>query len=70
MSEKELTEVAVNMRADDGLTNGACNVVKSTQLNARSQPSGIIWVQFYQLDVGEKTRSGNKHLYVQAIDSA
>ena len=49
-----LTQVAVNMRADDGLTNGACNVVKSTQLNARSQPSSIIWVQFYQLDVGEK----------------
>ena len=27
-------------------------------------------VQFYQLDVGEKTRSRNKNLYVQGIDSA
>lgn len=66
----ERTEIAVNVRTDDGLTNGAGNVVKSIRLNERSKPSGVIWVQFDHLDVGEKTRSENKHLYLQGIDSA
>ena len=39
-----------------GLTNGAGNVVKSIHLHDRNKPSGVIWVQFDHLDVGEKTK--------------
>ena len=42
----ERTEIAVNIRTDDGMTNGAGNVIKKIQLNQRGKPSGIIWVQF------------------------
>ena len=57
------------MRTDDGMTNGASNVVKKIQLNQRDKPSGAIWVQFDHSDVGEKTRHENRHLYVQGIES-
>ncbi|CAB3987663.1 Hypothetical predicted protein [Paramuricea clavata] len=56
-------------RTDDGMTNGAGNVVKKIQLNQIDKPSGIIWVQFDHSDVGEKTRHENRHLYVQGIKS-
>ena len=64
----ERTEIAVNVRTDDGMTNGAVNVVKKIQLNQRDKPSGIIWVQFDHVDVGEKTRYENRQLYVQNIE--
>ncbi|CAB4023017.1 Hypothetical predicted protein [Paramuricea clavata] len=51
------------------MTNGAGNVVKKIQLNQIDKPSGIIWVQFDYSDVGEKSRHGNRHLYVQGIES-
>ena len=31
-------------------------------------PSGIIWVQFDYVDVGEKTRHDNRHVYVNGIE--
>ena len=31
-------------------------------------PSGIIWVQFDCVDVGEKTRHDNRHVYVNGIE--
>ena len=51
------------------MTNGAGNVVKKIQLNQIDKPSGIIWVQFENSDVGEKTRHENRHLYVRGIES-
>ena len=69
LSVGERTEIALNVRTDDGMTNGAGNVVKKIQLNQIDKPSGIIWVQFDHSDVGEKTRHENRRLYVQGIES-
>ena len=69
LSVGERTEIALNVRTDDGMTNGAGNVIKKIQLNQRDKPSGIIWVQFDHDDVGEKTRHENKHLYAQGIQA-
>ena len=38
------TEIAINIRTDDGLTNGASNVIKHIQLTNNSKPSGLVWV--------------------------
>ena len=63
VAEGERTEIALNVRTDDGLTNGASNVVKLVKLNQLNKPSGIIWVQFNDEDVGSKTRHENRHLF-------
>lgn len=65
----ERTDISLNVRTDDGLTNGASNVIKKVQLQQPGKPSGIIWVQFDHVDIGEKTRHENRHLYVQGIES-
>lgn len=70
LSVGERTEIALNICTDDGMTNGAGNVVKKVQLNQQGKPSGVIWVQFDHSDVGEKTRHDNRHLYVQGIESS
>ena len=62
LAEGQRTEIALNVRTDDGLTNGASNVVKLVQLHQPDKPSGIIWVEF-----GRKTRNENRRLYVQGI---
>ena len=64
----ERTELSLNTRTDDGLTNGAANVIKVIQVHQTERPSGIIWVQFDHSDVGEKTRHDNRQLYVQGIE--
>jgi hypothetical protein len=69
LSVGERTEIALNVRTDYGMTNGAGNVVKKIQLNQIDKPSDIIWVQFDNSEVGEKTRRENRHLYVQGIES-
>ena len=69
LSVGERTEIALNVWTDDGMTNGAGNVIKKIQLNQRDKPSGIIWVQFDHDVVGEKTRHKNKHLYAQGIQT-
>jgi len=68
LAEGERTEIAVNIRTDDGMTNGAGNIIRKIQLHDRNRPSGIIWVQFDHTDVGEKTRHDNRHLYVEGIE--
>ncbi|XP_028390711.1 ATP-dependent DNA helicase PIF1-like [Dendronephthya gigantea] len=55
----------MNIRTDDGMTNGASNIVKLVQLNQPNTPSGIIWVLFDQDDVGRKTRQENRGLYTR-----
>ena len=52
------------------MTNGAGNIIKKIQLHNRNKPAGIIWVQFDHVDVGEKTRHDNRHLYVQGVERA
>ena len=69
LSVGERTEIACNVRTDDGMTNGAGNIIKKIQLNHKDKPSGIIWVQFDHPDVGEKIRHENRNLYVQGIES-
>ena len=63
----ERTEISLNTRTDDGMTNGAGNVIKLTQVQQTNKPSGIIWVQFNHADVGEKTRHDNRQLYIEGI---
>ncbi|CAB4032890.1 ATP-dependent DNA helicase PIF1 [Paramuricea clavata] len=63
------TEIAINVRTVDGLTNGASNVIRLIQLNNESKPSGIVWVQFDYEDVGRKTRQENRSLYSTGIES-
>lgn len=67
LAEGERTELAINIRTEDGMANGASNIVKKIILHQYGKPSGIVWVQFDQADVGEKTRHDNKHLYTQGI---
>jgi hypothetical protein len=67
IAEGERTEIAINERTDDGLTNGASNIIKLIQLNQPGKPSGIIWVQFDQQEVGKKTRHENRQLYRQIL---
>ena len=66
IAEGERSEIAINVRTDDGLTNGASNIIKLVQLHQPDKPSGIIWVQFDQQDVGSKTRHKNRQLYRQS----
>ena len=67
--EGQRTELAMNIRTEDGMTNGASNVVMMVQLNQKDKPSGIIRVQFDDTDIGQKTRRENRHLYVRGIQS-
>ena len=70
LAEGERTELAMNIQIEDGMTNGAANVIKVVQLHEQNRPSGIVWVQFDHLDVGHKTRIENRHLYTQGFDNA
>ena len=63
----ERTEISLNTRIDDSMTNGAGNVIKPIQVHQTTYPSGIVWVQFDHTDVGAKTRQENRHLYVSGI---
>ena len=63
----EGTEISLNTRIDDGMTNGAGNVIKLIQVYQTTYPSGTVWVQFDHTDVGAKTRQENRHLYVSGI---
>ena len=67
LAEGERTELAINVRIDDGLTNGASNVIRKIQLHEKNKPSGIVWVKFDHEDVGQKTRYENRSLYVEDI---
>ena len=63
----ERTEISLNTRTDDGMTNDAGNVIKLIQVQQTDKASGIIWVQFDHADVGEKTRHDNRQLYIEGI---
>jgi len=63
----ERTEISLNTRIDDGMTNGAGNIIKLIQMHQNTYPSGIVWVQFDHMDVGAKTRQENRHLYVSGF---
>ena len=59
------TEIAINIWTNDGMTNGASNVIKHIHLTNDSKPFGLIWVQFDCNDVGNKTRQENRNLYTR-----
>ena len=63
----ERTEISLNTRNDDGMTNGAGSIIKLIQIHETDKPSGIIWVQFDHPDVGQKTRHDNRQLYIEGI---
>ena len=63
----ERTEISLNTRIDDGMTNGAGNVIKLIQVHQTTSPSGIVRAQLDHTDVGAKTRQENRHLYVSGI---
>ena len=59
----ERKEISLNTRTDDGMTNGAGNVIILIQVQQTGTPSGMIWVQFDHPDVGQTTRQGNRQYY-------
>ena len=63
------SEIAINVQMDDGLTNGASNVIKHIQLTNDGKPSGLVWVQFDYDDVGKKTRQENRNLYRRGVQN-
>lgn len=64
----ERTEISLNIRTEDGMINGAGNVINLMQIHNTDKPSGIIWVQFYHADVGVKTRNENRQLHINGIE--
>ena len=64
------TEIAINIRTDDGLTNGASNVIKHIHLINDSKPSGLVWVQLDYDDVGKKTQQENRNVYTEGIPNS
>lgn len=42
LAEGERTEVAINIRTDDGMTNGARNVIKKVKIHNRNSPSNMV----------------------------
>ena len=40
-------------------------MVRCVKLNQPNKPSGIVWVEFDDEDVGRKTRHENRHLYTR-----
>ena len=64
---EQRSEIAINVRTDDGLTNGASNLIKLIQLSNDTNPSGLVWVQFDYEDVGKKTRQENRILYAGGL---
>ena len=58
----ERTEISLNTRIHDSMTNDAGNVIKPIQVHQTTYPSRIVWVQFDHTDVGVKTRQENRHL--------
>ena len=67
LAEGERTELVMSLRTEDGMTNGAGNVIKLVQLRQQEKPSGIVWIQFDCSNVGQKTRNEKIHLYLQGI---
>ena len=67
MAVGQRTEIAINIRTDDGMTNGASNVIKHIHLTNDSKPSGLVWVQFDYDDMGKKNRHENRNLYTGSI---
>ena len=55
-------EISLNVRTEDGLTNGAACEVKHLSVNTQ-KPSGIVWVVFDEPDIGKLTRQENRHRY-------
>lgn len=51
------------------MTNSTCNVVKNLHLYQKGKPSGIIWVEFFHPDLGEKTKYDNRYFYVEGMQS-
>lgn len=67
LAEGERTELAINIRTEDGTANGAGNVIKLVQLRQQGKPSGVVWVHFDHADIGHKTRQENRCLYIQEM---
>lgn len=55
----------MNVRTDDGLTNGA-NVIELVHLQLIGKPSGIIWVFFDHAD--KRTKKKKRHWPTVDID--
>ena len=66
----ERTEISLNTRINDGMTNGAGNVIKLIQVHQTTYPSGIVRAQLDHTDVGAKTRQENRHLCLSGIQPA
>ena len=59
-------DVSINVRIEDGITNGASCIIKKLCISGNN-PTGTVWVEFNDKNVGEMTRKDNKCLYKKGI---
>ncbi|XP_070184330.1 uncharacterized protein [Littorina saxatilis] len=60
-----------NVDISDGLTNGASGTLRQVGHKGSEKPEhvSVVWIEFDEESVGEKTRHRNKQLYTPAISS-
>ncbi|XP_070191701.1 uncharacterized protein [Littorina saxatilis] len=60
-----------NVDISDGLTNGASGTLRQVGHKGSEKPEhvSVVWIEFDEESVGEKTRHQNKQLYTPAISS-
>ena len=61
-------EIALNINTADGLTNGACCIVKSVHVPPNKKARGVIWVEFEDKNIGKITRNQHRNVSTLHID--
>ena len=56
-------DISINMRSEDGLTNGAPGIVKLYNIPHPQYASGVVWIEFEHANIGKLTRLENTNLY-------
>lgn len=54
LAEGERTDISMNVRTDNVLTNGTDNVIELVHLQLIGKPRDIIWVQFDHADIDKE----------------
>lgn len=59
--------MATNIRTEDGMTNGSGNIIKNIALWQAEKPTGVIWFEFDNPDVGKLSPHDNRNMYKPGI---
>jgi hypothetical protein len=62
-------ELSCNIDVEDGMTNGAANVLKGTGPIEKKGNLHYVWARFEDDGVGKLTRNRNRNLYTENVDS-